>query len=275
MKALLKSIGYSLLPERFLRKLKSVHYRRTVGAFAIETIPEYPMMSRLVQADSAVLDIGANIGIFSKCFSFLVGPEGEVFAFEPVPQTFEILSANVKLLAFPNVIPLQYAVSDIHTTVTMEIPSYQSRHAVDSRGAVYQGKGDNFYEAKIIDNIRIEPSSKQVTVETMTVDSYFAEYRKPISFIKCDVEGHELQVIRGSLATIRKYQPALLIEVMDNPRDPSSPAFQLFEVLTGEGYAPFSWKDGLLKRVTDDKDEINFFFLTSRHLSMVDSFLVS
>jgi FkbM family methyltransferase len=181
----------------------------------------------------------------------------------------------MKFLKFRNVIPLNYAASDTETTVTMVIPTYQSRHGIDIQGNVYEGKGDNFYEAKIIrtDVDMVEPAAKSIVVKTKTIDSLFAYILGIISFIKCDVEGHELECILGSLNVIRKDQPALLIEVMGDPLQTTSSAFRLFEILRNEGYLPYYLKDQFLRPFKERCGEINFFFLMPHHLVIVNSLL--
>lgn len=263
-----------VLPEGLMTRLKYIHYHRTFKAFPVNLISEFEIMSLLIPADSTVLDIGANIGLFSKCFSLLVGSKGKVYSLEPVPQTFSILCSNIKFLTFDNVTPLPYAASAKETTVTMVIPTYQSRHGIDVNGNLYEGKGDNFYEARIIDEKAEvqESASKRLPVETKKIDLLFSDCQN-ISFIKCDVEGHELPCVLGSLKILQRDQPALLIEVMDDPTQKTSPAFQLFEILKKEGYTPFIFKDKFLRPFMGDSDAINFFFLRPHHLAIVHSFL--
>jgi FkbM family methyltransferase len=274
MKALLKNIAYLLLPEPILRRLKNAHYSRTFKTFSIELIPEYTIMSQLIPIGSTVLDIGANIGLLSKCFSFLVGPGGRVYSLEPVPQTYDILCSNITLLTFNNVVSMNYAVSDTETTAIMVIPTYQSRHGIDIQGNVYEGMGDNFYEAKIIHENEREAASKHVTVETKKIDSLFADYPGNISFIKCDVEGHELACILGSLKVIRRNKPALSIEVMGDRNEADSSANRLFKILRNEGYGSFYLNKGVLRPLDAKSNEINFFFLLPRHIAQLNSVII-
>lgn len=273
MNAFLKNTAYSLLPEGILRKLKNVHYNRQFKAFDIISIPEYEIISRLVPSGSTVLDIGANIGLFSKCFSLIVGSRGKVYSLEPVPQTYGVLCSNIELLKPNNVESMNYAASDAEETVTMIIPTYQSRHGVDARGNVYEGKGENYYEAKIISG-EADLSAKQVTVQTKKIDSLFFDTSKNISFIKCDVEGHEFPCILGSLKIIKRDQPALLIEIMKDPKSDSSSG-QLFRILQEEGYQPFCLHDHFLKQYDGQTKDINFFFLKPHHVQLVSSLIVS
>ncbi|MEP7233909.1 MAG: FkbM family methyltransferase [Ignavibacteriota bacterium] len=275
MKALFKNIAYRILPQSAIRSLKALHHKRTFNNFRIEQIPEFEVMSQLIPKDSVVLDIGANIGLLAKCFSRLVGKGGLVYALEPVPETFGILNLNAKRVQDGNVIPLNIAASNKDSTVKMVIPSYQSRHGVDIHGKVYEGSGDNFYEAKIISQHESseEANAKYVDVRTKTIDSLFSDSAGRISFIKCDVEGHELECFLGSLEILRSNHPAILVEVMDDPFIPTGNAYRLFELLKGEGYAPYYLHNGSITSFTESSGDINFFFLQPNHVAQLGQFV--
>jgi FkbM family methyltransferase len=69
-----------------------------------------------------VLDVRANVGHYSHRLSDLVGPAGRIFAFEPVRETFELLTANVARFAHANVTLLNVTASDTARTVGMTAP---------------------------------------------------------------------------------------------------------------------------------------------------------
>ncbi|MFA6235219.1 MAG: FkbM family methyltransferase, partial [Bacteroidota bacterium] len=84
--------------------------------------PEYHILDQLVSEGEWVIDVGANVGYYSKKFSDLVGPRGRVIAIEPVPETFAFLASNTLLFDNLNVSLLNLAASDASTIVRMEIP---------------------------------------------------------------------------------------------------------------------------------------------------------
>jgi FkbM family methyltransferase len=84
--------------------------------------PEFNVIKAYISAGDCIIDIGANIGHYTKKFSDLVGNSGRVFAMEPVQATFALLSSNVQLFQFQNVTLLNCAVSKIVSTVGMKIP---------------------------------------------------------------------------------------------------------------------------------------------------------
>ncbi len=90
------------LPLAWQQELKRLHYRRQIsrGTFATDE-PEYAILDSLVLPGSLVIDVGANVGHYTKKLSDLAGSRGRVIAFEPVPDTFSLLAANVALFQFP------------------------------------------------------------------------------------------------------------------------------------------------------------------------------
>src|SRR5215471_2881975 len=96
--AMLKSLA-GRLPSKLQQELKRLYFARGLrkGTFESEEI-EFRRLEEWVGAGDWVLDLGANVGYFTAKLSRLVGPGGRVLAFEPIRETFELLSANVARL---------------------------------------------------------------------------------------------------------------------------------------------------------------------------------
>lgn len=146
-----------------------------------------------------ILDIGANIGYNTMMFS----DYGPVVSFEPVFH--KIVELNVKSNALRygvQVIPC--ALSDEKTISTIHIPSRgcESNTLVNYGGASFnlgddmRGEGINAY-CERLDDI----------------------YTGTPSFVKIDVEGHELKVLKGAEETLKKHTPTVLIEIHDFSED--------------------------------------------------------
>jgi hypothetical protein len=75
------------------------------------------------------------------------------------------------------------------------------------------------------------------------------------------VEGHELLAVKGALQVISRDKPALLIEVTGDPDRPDSPAGELFALLAGLGYQPFTWGSGKLHGRCSGEQQGDYFFL--------------
>ncbi len=154
-----------------------------------------------------ILDIGANIGYNTMMFS----DYGPVVSFEPAFH--KIVELNVKSNALRygvQVIPC--ALSDEKTVSTIHIPSRgcESNTLVNYGGASFnlgddmRGEGINAY-CERLDDI----------------------YTGTPSFIKIDVEGHELKVLKGAEQTLRKHKPTVLIEIHDFSEDNDVHKFML------------------------------------------------
>jgi len=160
--------------------------------------PEYLRLARWVQRGDTVLDIGANLGIYSAKFSQLVGADGHVFAFEPIPRRFEILCSNSKLFPHRNVTLINAAASDKADYVKLEVPSFENGIKAFTRASINQDSG---------------VSSDSISAFSLKVDSIGIP--GPIGFVKIDVEGHELQVLNGMKNTLTKDGPTLVVEGED------------------------------------------------------------
>jgi FkbM family methyltransferase len=252
IKSIIKGLALSLLPEKILQAIKKVHYARALRSLSESDEADFRVIRHLVHHGDHVVDIGANIGVYTKFLSGLVGMKGHVYSIEPISLTFDILLYNIRKLGLKNVKALNCAISDSDGSMTMEVPLYESG-------------GENFYQAKIVSKSVNNPL-RRTKVKSKTIDSLFSELPGSISFIKCDVEGHEFRCIKGALDVIKNSKPAWLIETTGDPEDSKSTAFETFRLLDKQGYEAF-WFDGttLNKRRIGDKS-VNYFFLAPRHL---------
>jgi FkbM family methyltransferase len=73
---------------------------------------EITLLCSLVKPGDVVMDVGANFGLYSLYLSRTVGPKGKVIAFEPDPDNFALLCANLKANGCTNVLPFQYALGE-------------------------------------------------------------------------------------------------------------------------------------------------------------------
>lgn len=241
----------ALLPEPVLLAIKKHYY-----AYLVVHLPDQWMeadaaaLASFISPGDHVLDIGANIGIFSRFLARLVGQNGHVYAFEPIPQILGFLRHNLTKLQLPQVEVLPFALSDSDRIDKMVIPKYR-------------WGSDCWYDA-MIKSQTANSRWREMEVHCKTLDSFSLP---KISFIKCDANYHELAVLRGGPELIRKYHPAMLIEVNPDPDDPSSTAFETFALLAAEGYGAYCFSAGrMLPREPGQRSQ-NYFFLTAKHFS--------
>jgi len=255
IKTIFKALVRSTLPERILQIIKKVYYGNLLRFFTEDDEVSFKVIKHLVGYGDCVIDVGANIGVYTKYLSELVGIHGRVYSVEPIPLTFEILCSNVRKLGLKNVELINYAISDTNGSVTMEIPLYESG-------------GESFYRARIMKR-NTNSSLRRVSVESKTIDYLFSELAYNISFIKCDVEGHELNCIKGAMKVIEKSKPAWLIEISGDPDSLKSTSYEIFKLLNKEGYEAY-WFDGIsLNKWRSDDKIVNYFFLTQKHLRVL------
>jgi len=138
---------------------------------------EIECLKQIIKNGDIVVDLGANIGYYTLILAQLVGKSGHVYAFEPEPSNFEILSKNVKENKHDNVTLVQKAVSDKNSKIKL----YVSKR--------------NLASHRIFD---AEDKRKSIEVDVTTLDEYFQKSKKPIKFIKMDVEGAEGATILGA-----------------------------------------------------------------------------
>ncbi len=131
-----------------------------------------------------VLDIGSNIGLYAIKNSQRVGKRGKIWAFEPNPVVFGRLLKNLKENDITNVAAIQKAVSSEIGKTFFSVAS-----GITPEGKILRGE-------KNAKNIQ-EP----IEVDCITLDSFITEnYITRISLAKIDVEGEELEVLKGAKA---------------------------------------------------------------------------
>jgi len=142
-----------------------------------------------------VFDIGANFGMHSLYAARLVGTAGQVYAFEPVPSNLQLLYRNLRLNRLQAVVTVvPKAVSDSpETFLEMYLPADSLAVTASLRPAA----GD--LSVTRVANVRLD-------------DFACAEVQR-LRLIKIDVEGAELEVLRGGVNLLRRVRPLLLIEV--------------------------------------------------------------
>ncbi|MHA1492207.1 MAG: FkbM family methyltransferase [Promethearchaeota archaeon] len=144
---------------------------------------ETDYIKKNVKNGDFVLDIGANIGYFTLILAKLIGKEGKVFAFEPEPNNFSLLSKNVSINGYKNVILINKAVSNKNGKVKLFLNE------------------ENIGDHRIFDS---NDGRQSIEVETIRLDDYFKNYNEKIKFIKMDIQGAEMDAIQGMVNLIQK-----------------------------------------------------------------------
>jgi len=157
---------------------------------------EYAAFRAAVTPGTVALDIGANVGAYTLLLAHWVGKAGRVYAFEPSRPAFRGLRRHISLNLQGDVVrPLPVAVSDREGSANLI--------AASTAG-----------ESRLAGGFE---TASGVTVAVTTIDNFCAQEGVQPSFIKVDVEGEELGVLRGARETIRKAGDRLALFVELHP----------------------------------------------------------
>ena len=201
----LKRLLYRWLgQERYLRMLGSlfpIGYR--LGLLRRDPIYHFHYYVRhLIKPGSTVVDIGANMGYYTRIFAELVGPSGRVIAFEPVPPFYRMMQRVAA--HYPQVVAHHCALGEEEKTIILSVPNEHGylRTGLASIGDASQDSGSAFrFEARMVKG------------------SSLLEKEARIDYIKCDIEGYETTVIPELASVIEKHRPMLQIETYGEQKE--------------------------------------------------------
>lgn len=165
----------------------SLWYGKHRDRLILDTSTELQWIKDNIQPGDIFADIGAHHGYFALLFSKWVGPAGKVFSIECHPENFQILQRNFALNALENVEAHMLAVGSCKGVINI---------ANDSSGIV-RGR---------------EVRKGDIQVPLDTLDHYFAEKEIFPTFLKLDIEGGELEALKGMTAILSR-RPKLALEV--------------------------------------------------------------
>jgi FkbM family methyltransferase len=196
---------------------------------------ERQFVERYLDPGMTVLDIGAHHGFYSLLASKKVGRDGRVIAFEPSPRERERLARHLTLNACSNVLVEETALGET------------------------EGQADFFLVAdketgcNSLRQPRTKHRTRKVQVHVKRLDDYLRTARiERVDFVKLDVEGAELSVLRGAGEVLeRRPRPILLCEVQDLRTEAwGYPAMEIIKFLASRGYGWFMLcQDGSLRMV--------------------------
>jgi FkbM family methyltransferase len=238
------------LPRSVRQSIKARHFGKLLARDLAALDPDLRATNRLVGSGDNVLDVGANVGVWTHHLSNLVGPTGFVWSFEPVPETCALLRLNIARFRLANAVAIERAVSDSDAILQMSVPR-------DARGIL------NHHLARI----EAAPDLTSFLVQSTRLDSWFALTGEPrVSFVKIDTEGHELGCIRGMLRLLSRCYPALCVEVSFDLDDPGSDGSLLERELQEHHYRAYLWTGESFRLRRKSERTTNYFFLRDEHL---------
>lgn len=168
---------------------------------------ETKLIDEQLREGDVVLDIGANIGYYTLLAARKVGARGRVYAFEPDPINFSLLSQNVELNGYQNVVLVNKAVGETSEDLKLYLSDV---NAGDHR--TYDSDGGR----------------RTITIPCTSMDDYFRGRESRVDFIKMDIQGFECRALRGMQETLgqsekvrltAEFWPHGLVRAGDSPEE--------------------------------------------------------
>lgn len=242
----LKKILFKLLSQRaYLKTLhRSFYLLYDLGFLKNDARFKYHyMVKQLIEPNFSVLDIGANLGYFSKNFARLA-KNGKLISIEPVPVFFETLSFFMK--KFPHVSLYNVALGTEKGTITMVLP--------ESNGMIRTG----------LPHIAESEEEKQLhanqEVAIVKGSELLADVDR-LDYIKCDIEGYELNVFKEIKPVLEKHLPFVQIEIAEKNLP------EMMDLFSSMGYTQFGIKDfKFIEETGKQAEDGDFFFVPSAKL---------
>jgi len=151
--------------------------------FGVYEKSEIALMKRVFKPGQVMLDIGANVGLYTGIGGNIIGSQGRIFAFEPDPQSLGFLKKTVAANALENTEVVNAAASNVNGKTTLYVST--------------NNRGDN----RLYDN---ELSDESFEVDTLRLDDFLEPKGiQAVDVIKIDVQGFEGQVIEGMENTLK------------------------------------------------------------------------
>lgn len=182
-------------PEGFLLK------RRLQRSIKRNDEQEINLVKKFIKSGTDSIDVGVYRGVYSYEMSKY---SEKVHSFEPNPIIFKYINKNLKKF-IKNIHLYNFALSNQNKTMNLKIPIRNS----NSNKEIFE----EYYEMgkATIHNENNFENYENFEIQTKTIDEL--SFDNKISFIKIDVEGHELEVIEGAKNTIKRDKPVLLVEI--------------------------------------------------------------
>lgn len=192
----------------FLYNHNDFYIGRSLELYGEWSEGEVSLFQFFLRPGDTVVEVGANIGTHTVYFAKTVGEKGNVVAIEPQRVVFQTLCANLALNSLTNTFCYQLGLGEAPGVAKIPVLDYKK---LNNFGGV---------------SLNYETGGEQIQISTL--DSFGIQFCR---LLKIDVEGMELQVLRGGSETIRRCQPILYLE---NDRAENSAA--LIQYLHELGY---------------------------------------
>lgn len=180
---------------------------------------KHQAIETLLRPGGTFIDVGVNKGDFSLLAARILGEAGQVLAFEPEPTNCHWIQRTITLNGYRNIQLYQVALSDRNGEAQLYIGAKSGWHTL-----VAHPKGGD---------------QQAIRVTTRTLDDFLAEvgWERPVSMMKIDVEGAEMEVLRGA-SHVLDVNPRIVLLVDIHPEQGVDPR-ELCGYLEAKGFSIF------------------------------------
>jgi FkbM family methyltransferase len=226
-----KTLFRLLSVQNYLRILHvCFHWAYTFGTLRKNHVYKYHYFVRhIIRPGDVVLDIGANIGHYTRLFAGWTGPSGRVHAIEPIGIFADVIRWGTKRT--PNIMIHNVALGEETREVVL---SNEDRFGYLRTGI-----------PRVLSSSEDAASYEFAFNATMKKGSELFGNLNLIDFIKCDIEGYEAIVLPEMKALLLKFKPAVLVETWGAQKD------VVESFLKSIGYHIYDLEDGVLKPIGD------------------------
>ncbi len=191
----------------------------------------------LIKKGDVVIDIGANLGYYSVLFAKWVGPEGKVYAVEPIELYNKVFNKEAK--KYNNITLFPYALGTEKKKVFL----------VSSPHTGYLNTGlPHVYDPKDDGNIQSQEYRFECDME---IPAELFSFLERLDYIKCDIEGFEYIVLNNLKEIIERFKPKVQVEVWGKNQQ------NILDLFAGMGYNTYHVADGKLKLLTNFNEKVS------------------
>lgn len=239
MRLIHKLLYRTLSLEGYLRVVSAMFFvwkRLGIGRYAEATEYVYHL-PKLVGEGATAIDIGANLGYYSRYISQAIGEGGRLYSVEPVAPILGVLRHNLRHCSNVEILP--YALGEEEREIVMcnDTARYQG----------YFGTGQNFVGDATTES-EGEQKGERFPAQMRRGSELFSKLTR-LNFIKCDIEGYEVVVMNELRPLLERFRPTVLIETGGENRP------KIIALFRSLGYRGYTLEHGLEVPLTDDSEK--------------------
>ncbi len=223
-----------LLPKSYLLRKRLERSINNIDENEIKLVKDF------IKPGTDSIDIGVYRGVYSYEMSKY---SKMVHSFEPNPVIFSDIQMNLKKI-IKNIALYNFALSNQNKVFDLKIPIRNPNFNKENYEEYYEMGRATIHENNKIDNFEI------FKINSKKIDEF--DFKNEISFIKIDVEGHELEVIEGGKKTIAKNKPKLLVEIEE--KHSKKKVSESLAYINSLGYKSFYFENDMLKETSNIQD---------------------